>query len=56
MDAYSKGLKLQAAWAAQKYHVHQVLPDNIIEKFDQAHNKSNIFLLFSQINIGIFDT
>ncbi|KIJ27340.1 hypothetical protein M422DRAFT_191157, partial [Sphaerobolus stellatus SS14] len=54
--AYSKGLNgLQAAWAAQKYHGHQVLPENIMEKFDQAHNMSELILVnFSQVNIVDF--
>ncbi|PBK83278.1 hypothetical protein ARMGADRAFT_1048481 [Armillaria gallica] len=38
MDAYRKGLNgRKAAWAGKKYHGHRVLPENILEEFDQAH-------------------
>jgi hypothetical protein len=40
-DAYDKGLTgKQAAWAAKKYHGHRVLPNTILQEFDEAHNDS----------------
>ncbi|KIJ39992.1 hypothetical protein M422DRAFT_257313 [Sphaerobolus stellatus SS14] len=39
MDAYAKGLNgTQAAWAAQKYHGHCVLPGNILKGLEEAQN------------------
>ncbi|KIJ26761.1 hypothetical protein M422DRAFT_191802 [Sphaerobolus stellatus SS14] len=41
MDAYMKGLNgTQAAWAAQKYHGHRVLPGNIFKELEEAQNKT----------------
>lgn len=38
MDAYEKGLNgKQAAWASRKYRGHRVLPNNILEEFEQAN-------------------
>ncbi|KIJ43759.1 hypothetical protein M422DRAFT_169443, partial [Sphaerobolus stellatus SS14] len=41
MDAYVKGLNgTQAAWAAQKYCGHRVLPANILKELEEAQNKA----------------
>jgi hypothetical protein len=38
MDAYENGLNgKQAAWASRKYRGHRVLPNNILEEFEQAN-------------------
>ncbi|KIK74438.1 hypothetical protein PAXRUDRAFT_169345 [Paxillus rubicundulus Ve08.2h10] len=40
IDAYQKGLDgKQPAWAARKYHEHQVLPETILREFDEAQTK-----------------
>ncbi|KAF8231631.1 hypothetical protein L208DRAFT_1398602 [Tricholoma matsutake] len=37
MDAYAKGLNgQQAAWAAQKYHGHHVLPETLMDDLKKA--------------------
>ena len=37
MDAYDKGLNgEQAAWAARKYRGHRVLPENLMDDFEEA--------------------
>ena len=37
MDAYAKGLKGKGAtWAAKKYRGHWVLPESILQEFDEA--------------------
>jgi hypothetical protein len=37
IDAYAKGLQGKgAAWAAKKYHGHRVLPESILQDFDDA--------------------
>ncbi|KIK99859.1 hypothetical protein PAXRUDRAFT_117340, partial [Paxillus rubicundulus Ve08.2h10] len=41
IDAYQKGLnRQQAAWAAKKHHVLQVLPQHTPQEFDKAHQSS----------------
>jgi len=41
MDAYSKGLQGKgAAWAAKKYRGHRVLPESILQEFDDAERAS----------------
>ena len=42
MDAYVKGLNgAQAAWAARKYHDHQVLPENILTELEGTQTKTS---------------
>jgi hypothetical protein len=37
-DAYARGLNgRQAAWAAQRYRGHRVIPDSILEELDEAN-------------------
>jgi hypothetical protein len=37
MDAYAKGLKGKGAeWAAKEYHGYRVLPESILQEFDDA--------------------
>ena len=37
IDTYGKGLQgKDAAWAAKKYHGHCVLPESILQDFDDA--------------------
>ncbi|KIK75611.1 hypothetical protein PAXRUDRAFT_172308 [Paxillus rubicundulus Ve08.2h10] len=40
IDAYQKGLDgKQAAWAANKYHGHRVLPESILQELDNTQAK-----------------
>ncbi|KIJ54262.1 hypothetical protein M422DRAFT_153768, partial [Sphaerobolus stellatus SS14] len=42
MDAYVKGLNgAQAAWAAQKYHGHHVLPEDIFTELEDTQTKTS---------------
>jgi len=37
IDAYAKGLQGKgAAWAAKKYRGHRILPESILQDFDDA--------------------
>jgi hypothetical protein len=38
VDAYKKGLDgKRAAWAIKKYRGHRVLPESIMQEFEQSH-------------------
>ena len=53
IDAYSKGLQGKGAvWAAKKYCGHCVLPESILQEFDDAEMASKVwFYLFYVLNL-----